>query len=697
MSIWGRDAKPRPAHIPSKVRDWEIDKGGWRYDENDDSYYLNWDQLLEYERKNDVIRDDGAFWDWFREYRESQHITGRKAFVHRGATPAKSWDDWDDEGWTQPTKKKDGWYSSWWAKDVYKGWSGASGSVDKLAIGLQAIRSVVRVVDDNVPPMTVSWATDAESYTDFKRGRIVVNPKPVTDGKLEDGHAIDVTTGFALHEAGHSQYSREPYDNLTKPTELAPMQVAGILLNIVEDVRIEAAIVDDYPGFAGYFQRALDWVWGETKKGAPKTYGPDLKSKVNACITICRWPKQAAEVLKDASFAAEIPWWTNWRDDYLEGRVGARETIERGLDHLREPTEQEKKDGKDENSSEAGQQMDQMAKDEEAMKKAMGDLKAFIDEAIRKGLAELAEGRVCAAHDAQKNLPETAARKVQELVESEVRHDRPTVKAPDETGQREVRITHPPEDGESKRSYIGKPAAIVQRLKAALVFRQELPRWNERLMKEGDIDDDELWRFGAKDYRVFHEEHIVQRPKVQLGMLVDMSGSMSYGSKLPTAQELAQLLLTAARDMDGVHPVIHGHTGDRGVAGADVFRIWEEGEPITRLGLIQSLYHGNNYDGFAIEYCVKDLLKRGMPDEQRVLLVLSDGYPAGDGYGGMDAELHVRRVVDWADKQGVSVIQIAIDEAMRPDDQARMFKHWVQFRDMQSLPKQLTKLLERII
>jgi hypothetical protein len=676
--------------IPEGVKPWEKNKGGWRRDKRNINYFLSWEELLEFERRNEVTYDDDEFYEWYDEFRKTRGIKANTGgFLARSESTGVTWETEE--------KKKGGWLSSWWSKDFtgsYGSWG--DNKTTKLALAMKAIRSVIRVVDDTLPQMTVKWSDSetGESYTSFNERVIVVNPKPITAGKLDDGAAIDVCTGFALHEASHSQHSRKPYETLTKPTELSPMQIAGLLLNVAEDVRIEAETSKEYPGFSEYFQRVLSWVWDEYKE-FPKSYGPDLQSKVNTMILACRWEENTRKKLTaklDPAFPTEIDWWTKWRDDYLNGVYDSRVTVEHGLEHLREKTEDEKAAGKE---SQSGAEMDQMSKDEEAMKKAAASLKDFIDKAIEQG-RKLGKGMVCVSDNNDKDaLNREQARKVQQLVDENLETDKPTVPAPSGMSVPPIHIRHPLEDGESRRLFIGKPAPILQKLKAALVFRQELPRYDDRLLKEGQIDDDELWRFGAKDYRVFHEERVVNRPKVQLGMLVDMSGSMLGGRKLQTAQELAQLLLMSAKDMDGVSPVVWGHTGDNGQVQCTIFRIWDQGEPVTRLGLISSQEHGNNYDGFAIDWCAKQLINRGDADEQRVLLVLSDGYPAGSGYGGAQAELHMRQVGDWAARQGVSVIQIAIDEAVRPERQAAMFKEWVQFTNMGELPRKLAKLLEK--
>lgn len=661
--------------IPDGIRDWEIDKGGYRYDEDGKDFYLTWKQLLEYEKKSDVTVDDDEFYAWFKDYREDEKIWDRSA--SRGTRSyTSSW--YDDE-----PKEKGKWLSSWWAKDVYKGFSSGSSEDTKLALVLQAVRTTIRVVDDTVPPLSVSWASDERSYTDFKGHKIVINANPVKDAAIEDGQAIDITTGFALHEAAHSQYSREPYDALLKPEPLRPMQIAGMLLNFAEDIRIEAAVAEQYPGFAGYFEKSLDWAWKASQPHIPKQWGPTLGDKMNAILAMIRFPEGPA-TLTDPSFAAETPWWLNWRDEYLSGAVDARTTIQRGLDRLAE----------DEKTKE---EMEAMAEAEKKMEEMFKDLKDMLDKLTREGLEKLIKMLGSDKPIDKEDLidGETDGR-IESLLGEELRQEKIIIKTEDGAGNPPVIVRHPQETADSRRQYIGKPNPVLARLRAALVFRQELPRYTNRLLKSGNVDDEELWRWKAGDYRVFNEEVIAARPQTQLSLLVDMSGSM-WGEKLRTAQELAQLFIWALKDMEGVDTKVFGHTGDVSQIAMEIYRLWEPGESMTRLGLINSMHHSQNYDGHAIAWCAKELTLRGQPEEQRILLVLSDGYPAAHDYGGSRGQAHVRQVVTWAETQGVHVIQIAIDPSVEPSRQARMFKEFIQFTSLADVPKQLTRLLAKLV
>ena len=145
-----------------------------------------------------------------------------------------------------------------WAERHHRALGHSTEDAVRLAIALGAVRSIVRVVDRTVPPLQVDWAAhDPEaavksmSYTDFQNGQIRINPGPILDKGLDHGQALDVAAGFGLHEASHSQESRDRYKHLVRQERhpngksmhevpaFSPMRVAAYLWNLVEDVRIE--------------------------------------------------------------------------------------------------------------------------------------------------------------------------------------------------------------------------------------------------------------------------------------------------------------------------------------------------------------------------------------------------------------------------------------------------------------------------
>ena len=595
--------------------------------------------------------------------------------------------------------------SAWSSHRTHKALGNTTDKAARLAIALGTVRSIVRVVDRTVPPLTVNWAkvTDevirSMSYTDLRGGSIHINPLPLMDGRLDHGAALDVEVGFGLHEASHSQESRDRYEYLLKKEmtgshldirtghrgeriedwrevpEFEPMRIAAYLWNIAEDVRIERVTSAEWPGFEPYFDAVLAYMWDEIRMlhELPEAYGPELKDKLRVVFLACRYPHESITLPTEVQ--PEVRWWKAWQDDYLSDRVDTPTTIQRGLDHLAEDPA-------------TANEMAEMAQKERDDRARGEKIKAQLERLMKEGV-EGAYG-VCITENGEvMPLDEETAGEVDRLVRERLIEHQTIIRTVG-AATPPIRVRRPESDAASARAYIGRPDPVVQAMRTALVFRNSAPRHDVKLLKSGTIDDEELYRWGMGDYRVFSERVVESKPDVFMGLLVDLSGSMS-GQKLQIAQQLAQIFVHAVHDQEGIETAVWGHTGDYEEEASEVYRIWERGDPLNRLGLISTLPHHNNYDGHAISMVVKSMLDKEQPE--KVLLVLADGLPAGAGYGGQPAANHVRAVTRWALRQGVRVIQIAIDPyGLQIEDQNAMFgpENVVQYKDAASLPRQMT-------
>lgn len=269
-----------------------------------------------------------------------------------------------------------------------------------------------------------------------------------------------------------------------------------------------------------------------------------------------------------------------------------------------------------------------------------------------------------------------------------------------------IESERPSETDVSHRLY-QKPNAMVERLRSVFYFRKKKATDIERLLKTGMVDEEELWRVGLGDTRVFERQTQPEQTFTSVTMLVDASGSM-VGEGLDKAQELANVMMACLRTQKGVRTRVRAHTTGSSNFGSSckIYRIWEPGDPDTRIGLISSIPHDSNYDGFAIDWCAQELDRDALPGESKLLLVLSDGLPAGGfvdpvtntpvHYGGRPAMEHMLELSTQWDRRGVHIVQIAIDQdGIRPEDQARMFKHWIGYESDQKLLMDLTKVLSK--
>lgn len=676
-------------------RSWERE-GAWRVDDKGEYWWFEGDQLDDLDDINRSIDDDLEFWKAFNEYVKDNKVSKSRT------SKDTFWREESERGkykWSDDMYGDSGSMSSYWNPWSKKGtkWSGDLDT--RVALAMRAVTTTVQIIDDSGSRMTVTPSQEFDrtvAFTDFERGRIVISAKPIGDDKIKEGEAIDIMTGYGLHEASHSKYTRPVWDSVTK-SELKPKGVTGMLANLAEDVRIERLTSEDFPGFAGYFDKSNEYVAKE--RNQPKAYGPDITSKLNAAIGIVKWPTET-EPIAMKGYPSEWKWWREWIEAFKPDASNLYERVETAIAHLRAATEEEEEKGEDkpDKSSDTGKggkaadEMDEQAEREEQAQQAMEQaMKDFME---RKDI-----DKFC-AHD-EDALEGMDADHVQRLYDEELQKEDIEVKTPNGSASAPVYVSRPMENAESRRFFDKRVDPSLNLYKSALILRPVDPHWSIKLQREGEIDDDEIWRWATDDWRVFEERKIPHDPKARIGLLVDISGSM-HGQKLNAAVKMARLFIEALTSIHGVTPYVWAHTGDINEEGSNVYRIWEPGDDKSRLGLLHSLEHGNNYDGHAIAYVTKELAGRSMPDEQKMLIVLSDGLPSGAlGYGGVDGQQHVRIAVDDAQKaKDIRVLQIAIDTSVDEARQRRMFDEFIPFKpgdSLDSVPKRMTRWLEKAL
>lgn len=566
--------------------------------------------------------------------------------------------------------------SAYWASGYHEILAGEDSKPIRLAVALGAARSIIRVVDRSVPPLTVQWST-AGSRTSFEEREIHLDPAPILKfTRRESAHGLDIMTGHALHEASHARETGQRYRTLFrdedrafiggKPKlELKPWPVAQHLFNLLEENRVERATVAAWPGFRPYFELLLDSLADDVpaeKRSAG--YGPDLTGKLNFAYLACRLPF----TLPAKVAPTEAAWWQAWEQDYRADLTTPTEAVVAALDHLREDPKTE------------------------------DELDTIVD------IDQLPDLVILCPHEGpQATLDSATGSEVEALIDAELRVQPVRVRANSGSKSGSIYVSKPPETADSRLAQPGRPGSIVEALRAALLFRSSAPEYDVKLLRRGNLDEEELYRWGMDDHRVFSERVVEAKPDVLLGLLVDMSGSM-VGKRLDIAKRLAHLFVWAAHGRPGVETAVWGHTADIHLPGGSrdpngstwVYRLWEPGDPISRLGLIEDLPHANNADGHAISVVVAAMAEREQPE--KVLVVLSDGQPAATHYGGDKGMDHVRSVCRWAERQGVRVLQIAIAPGdLQPHNQERMFGagNWIGYTSDGELPKQIAGILAR--
>lgn len=604
---------------------------------DNEEYLLTSSEAKEVDEANDKFpvgpEGDVAFNDWFRAFLERKRI--------------------------KPVNRR-----------MARWWTGASNSTEdsvKLALTLKSQRAVLQVMDSE-NALTVNYSQQDEAAWDGA-GNVVIPSRPARDAK-DLYEAINITSGFTVHEAAHSKNTRQ-IDSTRLRGYMKTNPLNAILVDLLEDDRIEVIEMQENPGFQGYLDNRDEYIWNtyDVKSllgNLPKDYKEaDYKQKLAAASTILAptWEERARSVL-DPSYYPLLDAVKEHLDkysSYLKGMTDAKAIeMTEELKSILEITPEDEQKSKEE---------------KEELKEQQGKMQP------------------CSGEPTNDRLDDAIAQEIQDLVEQEVERLDPTAPMfiPDGNTIPKITVFKPKV---TNKEAMPRADGLLAKAKAAFEFRKAAPRADERMMLSGEVDEDEVYRLLSGDMRVFRDISEEVLPSAAVYFLVDLSGSMSqmfddrsynHGDRIAVAQKMAYLFLQALHTRPNVKTKVLGHTGDvvswtdigrwTRLDGAQFYRIWEEGDPINRISLISTLDHGNNYDSYAIAWAGKMLAEEDA--EQKLLIVLSDGQPAGDRYGGYAAMEHVKKHVDALERKGITTINISMYSGLSDTTQARMYKHYV--------------------
>ena len=204
------------------------------------------------------------------------------------------------------------------------------------------------------------------------------------------------------------------------------------------------------------------------------------------------------------------------------------------------------------------------------------------------------------------------------------------------------------------------------------------------------------------DQRYFVNRKLPQDlPDMAVSVLVDHSGSMC-GHRIETAMKASLLLHSFCTGLN-IPVAVAGHNAVSGgggvnyviyadyeqISGKDKFRAAKMAASITKM---KANYC--NRDGLALKIAA-DLLSR-RPEQVRLLMIISDGRPNHDGYGGEEAAKDIRKILRKAKQDGIEVIACAIGDD-KENIKAIYGDSFVDISDLSRLPKTLVNIVKKRI
>jgi hypothetical protein len=210
-------------------------------------------------------------------------------------------------------------------------------------------------------------------------------------------------------------------------------------------------------------------------------------------------------------------------------------------------------------------------------------------------------------------------------------------------------------------------------------------------MRSGRLDTDKLAEARQGVQTIYERMGEVKTNKLSVTVLVDESGSM-YGSKADKAREAAIFLKETLEGVPDVELFIYGHSADMtryGGSGTTQIFVYKEPGTATSpksMGCIAG--RCENRDGVAILATAKRV--RQKTQNHGVFVVISDGEPSAQNYGGTTARNHVKKSVIEVEKMGFQVIQVTIGGHRSKD----MFKNVIDMDDVSKFPTQFVGFLK---
>ena len=204
------------------------------------------------------------------------------------------------------------------------------------------------------------------------------------------------------------------------------------------------------------------------------------------------------------------------------------------------------------------------------------------------------------------------------------------------------------------------------------------------------------------DQRYFASRKLPQDlPDMAVSVLVDHSGSMN-GTRIETAMKASLLLHSFCTGLN-IPVAVAGHNAVNGgggvnymiyadyeqISGKDRYRAAKMAASITRM----KANHCNR-DGLALKIAAELLGRR--PEQVKLLMIISDGRPNHDGYGGEEAAKDIQGILRKARQEGIEVIACAIGDD-KDNIKTIYGDSFVDISDLGRLPKTLVNIVKKRI
>ena len=171
-------------------------------------------------------------------------------------------------------------------------------------------------------------------------------------------------------------------------------------------------------------------------------------------------------------------------------------------------------------------------------------------------------------------------------------------------------------------------------------------------------------------------------------VLNDESGSMSSNDRITHARSASLILYDFCKGLD-IPIAIYGHSEYDDVE-LYAYAEFDSIDNKDKYRLMDMSARWGNRDGAALRYAAERLMSR--PEEIKLLIIISDGQPAGSGYFGTAAEADLRGIKREYSAKGIKLFAAAIGSD-KPNIQRIYGDGFLDITNLEKLPTNLGKLI----
>jgi hypothetical protein len=211
----------------------------------------------------------------------------------------------------------------------------------------------------------------------------------------------------------------------------------------------------------------------------------------------------------------------------------------------------------------------------------------------------------------------------------------------------------------------------IRQIEKCFLFQENDASIYTRGLTTGDLDDNNLWKIRFDHEHIYERKDIPKQMEHQIGILLDQSGSMG-GSKMRDAADVCIMLLEGLKSYRSIKKIVYGHSGQEANYTDCIMIPYITPKMDVSYRLADAKARRQNFDGLAVKYTADKMVEVPV-NGKRFMLVISDGQPAADGYGGWPAIIHTNKCIQDARKKGIKVFGIGVQNAFSSDIGDKMY------------------------